>query len=405
MPGGSAVTWPMIAASGAERVRAQRRERPVRLGAVHHGDEAALARDVHGVDAEQLAGAAHLGPHRDVVLADEHADVGRLGDLVEYGGDAASGRVAERADPVGRGQQAGHQPVQRGGVRLDVRLDVQLAAGQHDRDAVVADRAGHDDRVSRPGQRDPELGRILGDQADSGRVDVAAVGLALLHHLGVAGDDLDAGRRGGRLHRLGDADQVGDSEALLEDEPGRQVQRGGAGHRQVVDGAVDGEVADVAAGEEQRRDDVGIGGEREPGAGDVQPGRVLELLEPGVAERVEEHGLDQGLGRLAARAVRHRDALFPHLGPTAAGPVDAVEHLLLAVGRAAAGGRCQRGRAAPARPAPRARAAPPPPSRPGRRRPESRPRRRSSADHLQRLGDPVAVHPAEVVVGGAGAFR
>jgi hypothetical protein len=31
--------------------------------------------------------------------------------------------------------------------------------------------------------------------------------------------------------------------------------------------------------------------------------------------------------------VRHRDALFPDLGPTAAGPVDAVEDLLLAVGR------------------------------------------------------------------------
>ena len=31
--------------------------------------------------------------------------------------------------------------------------------------------------------------------------------------------------------------------------------------------------------------------------------------------------------------MRHRDALFPDLGPAAAGPVDAVEHLLLAVGR------------------------------------------------------------------------
>jgi hypothetical protein len=31
--------------------------------------------------------------------------------------------------------------------------------------------------------------------------------------------------------------------------------------------------------------------------------------------------------------VRHRDALFPDLGPTATGPVDAVEDLLLAVGR------------------------------------------------------------------------
>ena len=37
-------------------------------------------------------------------------------------------------------------------------------------------------------------------------------------------------------------------------------------HREVVDGAVDGEVADAPAREEQRADHVGVGGEREPGA-------------------------------------------------------------------------------------------------------------------------------------------
>ena len=62
-----------------------------------------------------------------------------------------------------------------------------------------------------------------------------------------------------------DALQVGDGEALLEDEPGRQVQRPGPGHGQVVDRAVDGEVADVAAGEEQRRHHVGVGGEGQAG--------------------------------------------------------------------------------------------------------------------------------------------
>ncbi len=87
----------------------------------------------------------------------------------------------------------------------------------------------------------------------------------------------------------------------------------------------------LAAREEQRRDHVGIGGEGEPGAAHVQPGGVLELLELRIAERVEEHGLDQRLGRLAARAVGHRDALFEHLRPPAASTVDAVEHLLLAV--------------------------------------------------------------------------
>src|ERR1700722_7708093 len=162
---------------GAEGVGAQGGEGAVGLVGGDDGDEAALAGDVHRVDAEQLAGAAHLGPDRDRVLADEHADVGRLGDLVEYGGDAAPGGVTERADAVGRGQQVGHEAVQGRGVRLDVRLDVEFAAGEHDRYAVVTNATGHDDRVSGAGQRDPELGRAGGDKADPGRVDVAAVGL------------------------------------------------------------------------------------------------------------------------------------------------------------------------------------------------------------------------------------
>ena len=101
---------------------------------------------------------------------------------------------------------------------------------------------------------------------DPGGVDVAAVGLAPLHDLRVPGDDADPRRSSGVAHGRGDPDQVGDGEALLEDEARRQVQRRRAGHGQVVDRAVDGQVTDVAAGEEQRRHDVGVGGEREPGA-------------------------------------------------------------------------------------------------------------------------------------------
>src|SRR5579864_4749776 len=66
-----------------------------------------------------------------------------------------------RADPGGRGQQAGDEPAQRRGVGGHVGLDVQLTAGQHDRDPVVADRAGHDDRVPGPGVRHAEVQVML----------------------------------------------------------------------------------------------------------------------------------------------------------------------------------------------------------------------------------------------------
>src|SRR6185437_7807212 len=310
-----------------EGVGAERAYRRRRAFARHDRDHAALARDVHGVDAEQFARAAHLGPYRDVVLDDQHADVGGASDLVEYGRDAAPGRVAHRPNAGYRRQQVSDQPVQRRGVRHHVRLDVEFAARQHDRDAVVAHRPGHDDRVTRPGSRHPERD-VARQDADPGGVDVAPVGLAPLHDFRVPRDDGDTSRRGGVPHGGREPDQVGDGEALLEDEPGRQVHRRGTGYGQVVDRAVDRQVADVPAGEEQRGHHERVGGQRDRGPITRlhrQPRGVLQRFQQRVPERLEEDRLDQRVGRLPARPMRHRDAFFPELGPPAAGPLDAVE--------------------------------------------------------------------------------
>ena len=65
---------------------------------------------------------------------------------------------------------------------------------------------------------------------------------------------------------------------------------------------------------------------------DVQPRGVLQRLQQRVAEGVEEDSLDQRLRRLAAGAVRHRDAVFLDPRPGPAGPVDALQHEFLADG-------------------------------------------------------------------------
>ena len=79
---------------GAQPMGPQSSERQGRAIRGHDGDQAALAGDVHGVDAEQFGRAADLGPDRDVGLADLHADTGGHRDLVEDRGHAAAGRVA-----------------------------------------------------------------------------------------------------------------------------------------------------------------------------------------------------------------------------------------------------------------------------------------------------------------------
>ena len=62
----------------------------------------------------------------------------------------------------------------------------------------------------------------------------------------------------------------------------------------------------------------------------VQHGLVLQRLQQRVAERLEEHGLDQRVGRLAARAVGQGDALLLELGLAAPRLLDPLEDLLLA---------------------------------------------------------------------------
>ena len=57
-----------------------------------------------------------------------------------------------------------------------------------------------------------------------------------------------------------------DLKTFFEDEAGGQAQRLCATAGEVVDRSVDREVADVAAGEEQRVDHVGVGGESDPPA-------------------------------------------------------------------------------------------------------------------------------------------
>ena len=96
--------------------------------------------------------------------------------------------------------------------------------------------------------------------------------------------------------------------------------------REVVDRAVDGQLADVAAREDERLDDVGVGREREPRAVQLEQRRVAERVEQRVAELLEEKPLDERPGRLAAGAVRERDDLvaeprpaLPHAGTASCG--------------------------------------------------------------------------------------
>ena len=111
--------------------------------------------------------------------------------------------------------------------------------------------------------------------------------------------------------------QLGDGEAVLEDHRAGEGQHlGGAHHRQVVHRPGDGQPADVAAGEEERVDHVGVGGDHEPAVADPERRAVVHRAEPdadprGLLGALDEDLLDERPHRPSAGAVLEADALVP----------------------------------------------------------------------------------------------
>src|SRR5439155_24279679 len=128
------------------------------------------------------------------------ADARRLGDLVERAGEPAPGRVAHAPD-AGRArvEYRSDEPGQWGGVALQHGLELDPLANGHDGDAVVADRAGDQDAVARPGVADGQP-PALGDDADAGGRDVDLVAFAAVDDFGVAGHERYAGVVAGLAH-------------------------------------------------------------------------------------------------------------------------------------------------------------------------------------------------------------
>ena len=157
----------------------------------------------------------------------------------------------------------GNQTIQRGRVGLDLRGQCETFAAGENRHAMVADRAVDEDFIARPGGVAADLQVVLND-ADAGGVDEELVPLAARNDLGVAGDDGDRGCLRRMRHRFEDPFQIEDRQPLFENEADAERQGSGAGHRQIVDRAIDGQIADITTREKDRVDDIGIGGEGKP---------------------------------------------------------------------------------------------------------------------------------------------
>jgi hydrogenase expression/formation protein HypD len=225
---------------------------------------------------------------------------------------------------------------QRLGVAAYVGLDVEVTAGQQDRDPVVADGPRQQHLVAGPHQLRRQ-GDVLLEHTHTGGDDVHGVALAALDHLGVAGDDGDPRDAGGPGHG-GDLrfEDLG-AQPLLEHEGRGERDRSRPGHGEVVDGAVHRQLADRAPGEADRADDEGVGGERQASTAHRHQAGVGELLERGVGEQRDDEAFDERPGGLAPRAMSHRDARVAEALRPPAHRLDALTDLVLAE----VGGHCR----------------------------------------------------------------
>lgn len=161
---------------------------------------------------------------------------------------------------------------------------------------MVAQGAAHQHCITGTNLRAAQV-HALGESAHATRINIDAVAMAPVHHLGVAGDEPYAGLARRLGHGSADAAQVIHGKALFQNEGAGEIQRAGAGGGHVVHGAAHRQTADVAAGKEMRRHHEAV-----RGVGDAltrregrQHRRVIAAQKLVGAVGLEEHLVDDAL--------------------------------------------------------------------------------------------------------------
>ena len=172
----------------------------------------------------------------------------------------------------------GHSFDQRqNGARIgtDLGFEIELAAGQQDGDAVIADGTGEQHLVAGTDglRRDVDT---LDRAADAATADVHVVGFAMLDDLGIAGRDDHTRAAGGGGHGAHfEFEDFGGQTGFehISDDEGLGA---GAGDGQIVHRAIDGQFAYGTTGETQGFDDEGVGGDRQRDTVDGNMGGVTQ---------------------------------------------------------------------------------------------------------------------------------
>ena len=265
IPGGSVFTSPISAArSQPGTARSAASAASARLGR-DEGDELALVGHVHRVDPEDLRGARPrpaapgTSPSRTTIATPE----ARASSLST---EATPPRVASRMQrscgpaASSSASTAGHSEHVSDST---ARVELELAAREHDRRAVVADRARDEDAVARAqARRRQRRARVDRARRRSCRGTSGRRGRARRPSCRRRRPATPAAAAAAAIASTSArSTSAASPSSSTIDEAERQRPR--ARHGEVVDRAVDGQLADRAAGEADRLDDEAVGRERD----------------------------------------------------------------------------------------------------------------------------------------------
>ena len=317
MPGGSVRTSPISAAcSQPGHARAARRAPRRRAsGATNATSLPSLATYIGSMPSSSAAPAT-AGRDRHGRLAHEHRHARGARELVEHRGDAAARRVAHAAQRRRRRRRAARR---RPATASACRTRSSASSSNSPRASMIAVPCSpigpeSEDR-GRPGAARRATSARAGRARPTPVVQTYIPSAWPRSTTFVSPATIStpaAARRARRSPRPRRAASSA-SRPSSRIERQRQRQRPRARHGEVVDRAVDRQLADRAAGEADRLDDEAVGRQREAAPSTRRRRRRPARRACRDAERRHEQALDQRLRRLAAGAVGHRDALVAEL--------------------------------------------------------------------------------------------
>ena len=176
---------------------------------------------------------------------------------------------------------------------------------------MVAKRAADEHDIAGLALRSTQIDPF-GHNADSTRVDVHAIAMALVDNLRVARYELHTCLDGHIGHALANTLEIGDGIAFFKNETAAQIERFGTARGDVVHRSANRKMPDVATGEEMRRHHKTVGRERKAGAFGQLGKHCGIVTATQLVARIclEEHLVDDATHHRAATAVAKQNLIF-----------------------------------------------------------------------------------------------